>query len=67
MTMQLKTGKCLKIKEWLSGIQMPGDNDEAGLASLIITIASINVWNRLNVSTRQVAGPWTADTGSQAA
>jgi len=25
VTVQLKTGKCLKIKEWLSGLQMPGD------------------------------------------
>jgi AhpD family alkylhydroperoxidase len=41
--------------------------DEAGLASLIITIAGINVWNRFNVSTRQVGGPWTADAGSHAA
>jgi AhpD family alkylhydroperoxidase len=30
--------------------------DEAGLASLILTIAAINVWNRLNTVTRQVAG-----------
>jgi AhpD family alkylhydroperoxidase len=30
--------------------------DEKALASLVITIASINVWNRLNVTTRQVAG-----------
>jgi len=30
--------------------------DETGLASLILTIAAINVWNRLNVVTRQVAG-----------
>jgi AhpD family alkylhydroperoxidase len=30
--------------------------DEAGLASLLLAIASINVWNRLNVVTRQVAG-----------
>ena len=41
--------------------------DEAGLASLIITIGSINVWNRFNVATRQVAGPWTADAASRAA
>jgi AhpD family alkylhydroperoxidase len=34
--------------------------DEAGLAALLITIGTINVWNRLNVATRQVAGPWTA-------
>src|SRR5437016_1324276 len=30
--------------------------DEPALASLILTIASINVWNRLNVTTKQVAG-----------
>ena len=33
--------------------------DEPALAALIIEIASINVWNRLNVATRQVAGEWT--------
>lgn len=33
--------------------------DERALASLIIAIANINVWNRLNVTTRQVAGAWT--------
>ena len=32
--------------------------DEAALASLIIAIANINVWNRLNVAVRQVAGQW---------
>ncbi len=30
--------------------------DEPALAVLIIAIANINVWNRLNVTTRQVAG-----------
>jgi AhpD family alkylhydroperoxidase len=30
--------------------------DEKGLAALVMAIASINVWNRLNVVTRQVAG-----------
>jgi AhpD family alkylhydroperoxidase len=34
--------------------------DEAGLASLLIAISSTNLWNRLNVATRQVSGPWTA-------
>jgi AhpD family alkylhydroperoxidase len=29
------------------------------LASLLIGIAAINVWNRFNVATRQVAGAWT--------
>jgi AhpD family alkylhydroperoxidase len=32
--------------------------DEAGLSSLLLSIAMINVWNRLNVATRQVAGVW---------
>jgi AhpD family alkylhydroperoxidase len=30
--------------------------DEQELAALVLAIASINVWNRLNVTTRQVAG-----------
>jgi AhpD family alkylhydroperoxidase len=30
--------------------------DETALAALVISIAAINVWNRLNVSTRQIAG-----------
>ena len=32
--------------------------DEPALASLVTSIAAINVWNRLNVSTRQQAGEW---------
>src|SRR5215472_6046648 len=32
--------------------------DEPALAALILSIALINVWNRLNVATRQVAGEW---------
>ena len=31
---------------------------EQALAALIISIATVNVWNRLNASTRQVAGEW---------
>ena len=34
--------------------------DEPALATLVLSIAMINVWNRLNVSIRQVAGAWTA-------
>ncbi len=34
--------------------------DEAALAALVLSIAAINTWNRLNVAVRQVAGPWTA-------
>jgi AhpD family alkylhydroperoxidase len=33
-----------------------GHYDEQQLAALVCAIASINVWNRLNVVTRQVAG-----------
>jgi AhpD family alkylhydroperoxidase len=32
--------------------------DEASLAALLLAIAAVNVWNRLNVATRQVAGEW---------
>lgn len=32
--------------------------DEAALAALIIDIAHVNLWNRLNATTRQVAGAW---------
>jgi AhpD family alkylhydroperoxidase len=32
--------------------------DEQALASLVLSIAQINVWNRLNIATRQVAGSW---------
>jgi AhpD family alkylhydroperoxidase len=32
--------------------------DERGLAALILMIATTNVFNRLNVPTRQVAGSW---------
>jgi AhpD family alkylhydroperoxidase len=32
--------------------------DEAGLGALLIAISAVNVWNRLNAATRQVAGAW---------
>lgn len=32
--------------------------DEKALAALIIAIANINAWNRLNVTVRQVVGDW---------
>jgi AhpD family alkylhydroperoxidase len=32
--------------------------DEKQLAGLVLAIATINVWNRLNVVTRQIAGEW---------
>src|SRR5438477_3443503 len=40
--------------------------DETALAALLLSISLINVWNRLNVSTRQVAGAW-AKAAEQAA
>ena len=33
--------------------------DEPALAALILSIATVNLWNRLNAATRQVAGAWT--------
>jgi len=36
VTVQLKTGKCLKVKEWLSGLQMPGD--------IYVQLAPQDVW-----------------------
>lgn len=32
--------------------------EERALGALLLGIAQINVWNRLNVATRQVAGEW---------
>jgi AhpD family alkylhydroperoxidase len=32
--------------------------DESGLAGLVIAIAAINAWNRINAATRQITGPW---------
>lgn len=32
--------------------------DEKQLGALLLTIAQVNIWNRLNVPTRQVAGEW---------
>jgi AhpD family alkylhydroperoxidase len=32
--------------------------DEEALAAIVMTIALVNLWNRLNVATRQIAGAW---------
>ena len=32
--------------------------DERALAALILSIATTNIFNRLNITTRQVAGAW---------
>jgi AhpD family alkylhydroperoxidase len=34
--------------------------DEAQLSALVMAIGMINLWNRLNATTRQVGGEWTA-------
>ena len=36
---------------------------EEELGALLIAISSVNVWNRLNVATRQVAGAWKPSDG----
>jgi AhpD family alkylhydroperoxidase len=41
--------------------------DEKALAGLVLAIATINVWNRLNVATRQVAGEWAKSAEARAA
>jgi AhpD family alkylhydroperoxidase len=33
--------------------------DEQGLCAILIAVTAVNVWNRLNAATRQVAGAWT--------
>jgi AhpD family alkylhydroperoxidase len=38
--------------------------DDPALAALVLNIALINTWNRLNVMTGQVAGEWTAQFGA---
>jgi AhpD family alkylhydroperoxidase len=38
--------------------------DESALAALIIGIAAVNVFNRLNVTTRQVAAEWEKPAGA---
>lgn len=40
--------------------------DEKALAALLISIAGINVWNRLNVATRQVAGKYASSADAEA-
>jgi AhpD family alkylhydroperoxidase len=34
--------------------------DDDQLASIVLSIAAINAWNRLNVATRQITGDWVA-------
>jgi AhpD family alkylhydroperoxidase len=39
--------------------------DEQALAALLLAIAAINLWNPLNVATRQVAGEWAKSAEAQ--
>ena len=41
--------------------------DERALAALLLAISTINVWNRLNAATRQVAGAWRASAEAREA
>jgi AhpD family alkylhydroperoxidase len=40
--------------------------EEPALAALILSVATTNVFNRLNVATRQVAGEWVKSADAQA-
>ena len=40
----------------LRDLRKAGESDERQLATLVLTIGMINLWNRLNIATRQVAG-----------
>lgn len=40
--------------------------NEQELAALLLDIAMINIWNRLNVATRQVAGEWMKSAEARA-
>ena len=40
--------------------------DESALASLVLWIATTNVWNRINVATKQVAGEWARSDEARA-
>ena len=35
--------------------------DERQLSALIVAIATINVWNRINATTRQITGDWISE------
>lgn len=40
--------------------------DEPQLATLVLSIALTNFWNRVNITTRQVAGEWTKSAEGKA-
>ena len=40
--------------------------DERALGAILLQISLVNVWNRVNVATRQVAGEWAATAAAKA-
>lgn len=40
--------------------------DDKQLAALVVSIATINAWNRINATTRQIAGDWVGEWVSNA-
>lgn len=47
--------------------QAAGHYDEPALAALVLSIAMINVWNRINATTRQIGGEWVDQWVTRAA
>lgn len=45
--------------------QAAGHYNEKELATLVLWISLTNVWNRVNVATRQIAGEWAKSTEAQ--
>jgi hypothetical protein len=45
---------------WRAGVpeEAARHHDKSALAGLVIAIAAINAWNRVNAATRQIAGTW---------
>jgi AhpD family alkylhydroperoxidase len=41
--------------------------DETGLGALVLAIAGINAWNRINAATRQITGDWVGQLIAQPA
>ena len=42
-------------------VQAARHYDESQLAGLVVAIASINAWNRINAATRQITGEWVEE------
>ncbi len=50
-----------------SGTRLPDTTMKRGLAALIIAVSTVNLWNRFNVTTRQVAGEYVRAQAQQGA